>query len=212
MFEDLGKLIIAIQNNYDRICDIWSNIASAQINLKKKQVIDARENAEIIDSIWKYRALVNDEIINIMFNLNMIDYEKSSVTSRVKAQNSIEFKLDNYVTNHEYGKIPLKKCMNDLLGIRIIIDDIFTYDDIKEFMDKNFPTYKCIDSSKLSYVATHLYFENGNTFFPWELQIWMKKDERNNFASHKEYKQDYTKWERENRGGVENDQTFYDFE
>ena len=101
--------------------------------MKKKQVIDARENAEIIDSIWKYRALVNDEIINIMFNLNMIDYEKSSVTSRVKAQNSIEFKLDNYVTNHEYGKIPLKKCMNDLLGIRIIIDDIFTYDDIKEY-------------------------------------------------------------------------------
>lgn len=79
MFEDLGKLIIAIQNNYDRICDIWSNIASAQINLKKKQVIDARENAEIIDSIWKYRALVNDEIINIMFNLNMIDLNYSRI-------------------------------------------------------------------------------------------------------------------------------------
>jgi hypothetical protein len=205
MFEDLGKLIIAVQNNYERICDIWSNTSSLQLNLKKKQVIDARENAEILDSIWKYLSLVNDELINIMFNLNVIQYEKSSVTSRVKAQNSIEFKLDNYVTNHESGKIPLKKCMNDLLGIRIVIDDDFAYDDVKKYMNTNFPQYKCIDSSKLSYIATHVYFENGNTFFPWELQIWTKKDEKNNFASHKEYKQDYTKWERENRGGVEND-------
>lgn len=205
MFEDLGKLIIAIQDNYDRICKIWSETSCFQLNLKKKQVVDCQENSEILDSIWRYRSLVNNELINIMFSLNRIEYEQSSVTSRVKAQNSIEFKIDNYVTNHEAGKIPLKKCMNDLLGIRIIIDDIFSYDDIKKYMETYFPQYKCIDSSKLSYIATHVYFENGNKFFPWELQIWMKKDEENNFSSHKEYKQDYTKWERKNRGGVESD-------
>ncbi len=205
MFEDLEKLIIAIQYNYDRICDMWSNTEASRINLKKKQVIDARENSEILDSIWQYRALINAELINVMFDLNFIKYEKSSVTSRVKAQNSIEFKLDNYVTNHESGKIPLKKCLNDLLGIRIVIDDSFSHADVKQYMEEKFPQYKCIDSSKLSYIATHVYFENGNTFFPWELQIWTKKNEKSNLASHREYKQDYTKWERENRGGVEND-------
>ena len=73
-------------------------------------------------------------------------------------------------------------------------------------MGEKFPSYKCIDSSKISYIATHIYFENGNTFFPWELQIWTKKDEKNNFSSHKAYKQDYTRWEMDNnKGGVEGD-------
>ena len=37
------------------------------------------------------------------------------------------------------------------------------------------------------------------------LTNYLKKDEKNNFISHKEYKQDYTKWEKENKGGVEGD-------
>lgn len=212
MFEDLGKLIISIQNNYNRICNIWSENIEKPINLKKKLVINAREDAEILNSIWQYRSLINDEIISIMFDLHTISYANSTVTSRVKAQNSIEFKLENYYTNHEGGRIPLKKCLNDLLGIRIVMDCDFTFQEVKQYMDDNFPDYKCIDSSKLSYTATHVYFENGNSFFPWELQIWKKKDEKNNFISHKEYKQEYTKWEENNRGGVEGDQTFYDFE
>lgn len=197
MFEDLEKLIVAVQANYDRICNIWTTKSEKTFNLKKKLVIDAREDAEILNSIWQDRALINDELICIMFDLHQIDYEKSSVTSRVKAQNSIEFKLENYVANHEGGRIPLKKCLNDLLGIRIVIDDEFSHQDVKRYMNEKFPEYKCIESSKLSYIATHIYFENGNAFFPWELQIWTKKDEKSNFFSHKEYKQDYTKWERE---------------
>ena len=127
MFEDLGKLIIAIQSNYNRICNIWNEKIEKPINLKKKLVVNAREDAEILNCIWQYRSLVNDELIRIMFDLNTIPYNNSSVTSRVKAQNSIEFKLETYFTNHEEGRIPLKKCLNDLLGIRIVIDDDFTY-------------------------------------------------------------------------------------
>lgn len=205
MFEDLGKLMIAIQSNYDRVCNIWRDKSEKSINLKKKLVIDAREDAEILNIIWQYRSLVNDELVDIMFELDTIEYSNSSVTSRVKAQNSIEYKLENYCINHENGRIPLKKCLNDLLGIRIVIDDDFTYQEVKQYMEVNFPDYKCINSSKISYIATHIYFENGNSFFPWELQIWTKRDERNNFASHKEYKQEYTKWERANKGGVESD-------
>lgn len=100
-----------------RKCDIWSESVDKPINLKKKLVIDARDNVEILNSIWQYRSLINDELINIMHDLHTIPYDKSSVTSRVKAQNSIEFKLENYSSKHEGGKIPLKKCMNDLLGI-----------------------------------------------------------------------------------------------
>lgn len=205
MFEDLGKLIVAIQSNYDRICDIWIRNEDKPINLKKKLVINVMEDAEILKSIWRYRSLINDEIINIMFDLHTMHYDNSTVTSRVKAQNSIEFKLENYIAYHEGGRIPIKKCLNDLLGIRIVIDGNFAYQEVKQYMNEKFPDYKCIDSSKLSYIATHVYFENGNSVFPWELQIWKKKDEKDNFISHKEYKQDYTKWEKENKGGVEGD-------
>lgn len=205
MFEDLEKLIVAVQTNHDRICKIWSEKSDTIINLKKKMVINAREDVEIINSIWNYRSLVNDELVNIMFDLSRIEYQNSSVTSRVKAQNSIELKLENYIVNHENGRIPIKKCLNDLLGIRIVINDDFSPEEVKKYMQEIFPKYKCINSSKLSYIATHVYFEKGNFFFPWELQIWTKKDENKNYISHKEYKQGYTKWEKENKGGVVND-------
>ncbi len=123
MFEDLGKLIIAIQRNYDRVCDIWSKGNDASLNLKKRLVINAREDANILNKIWQYRSLINDELVSIMFDIHTIEFERSSVTSRVKAQNSIEYKIDNYCNNHENGKIPLKKCMNDLLGITDLVKE-----------------------------------------------------------------------------------------
>ena len=54
MFEDLGKLITVIQSNYIRICNIWSENVEKPINLKKKLVINAREDVEILNSIWQY--------------------------------------------------------------------------------------------------------------------------------------------------------------
>lgn len=208
MFTDLGHLIESVQNNYNRICNLW-DIKQYNINLKKWQVINIREENEILNSILKYRALINDEMINILFSLNDINYTNSSVTSRVKAQNSIEFKIENYIEYHEGGKIPIKKCINDLFGIRIVIESQFSYDDVKKYMEINFPGYKCIDSSKNSYIATHIYFEKGNYYFPWELQVWMKAHEADNYNSHKIYKQAYTKWESGNEGGVEDGETFY---
>lgn len=61
---------------------------------------------------------------------------------------------------------------------------------------------KCIDASKsVGYTAAHIYFSNNNYEFPWELQIWRAADETNNIELHKIYKQDYTKWETEAKGG-----------
>ena len=61
---------------------------------------------------------------------------------------------------------------------------------------------KCIDSSKdVGYIATHIYFKKDNYSFPWELQIWDKTHENSNIMLHEQYKQDYIKWEEENKGG-----------
>lgn len=70
-----------------------------------------------------------------------------------------------------------------------------------EFINMRHENLKCIDSSKKEYKATHIYFKQDNFNFQWELQIWNKIDEVNNIISHEKYKQDYAKWERENKGG-----------
>ncbi|MGN0484241.1 MAG: hypothetical protein ACI4HI_11895 [Lachnospiraceae bacterium] len=205
MLEDVGKLLPIIQKNYDTICRLWDEKKQISLNLKKKLVKDIRNNSQIFESIVTYRSLINDEMPNILFSLNSIPLENSIVTSRVKAQNSIEYKIENYIKNHQNGNIPIKKCFNDLLGIRLVIEGDFAYADVKAYMQENFPNYKCIDSSKKEYIASHIYFEESNYYFPWELQIWNKNNEAQNYLSHKYYKQDYTQWERINRGGVSDD-------
>jgi hypothetical protein len=62
------------------------------------------------------------------------------------------------------------------------------------------------------YIATHVYFKKDNFSFPWELQIWNKKDEEENILSHKMYKQHYIKWENNNKGGEKHGETFCDHE
>ena len=101
--------------------------------------------------------------------------------------------------NHENGKIPINKCFNDLLGIRIICNKQLTYEEILKLVDMKYSDLKCIDSSKYEYKATHIYFKKDNNTFQWELQVWNKVDEANNINSHERYKQNYVKWENENK-------------
>lgn len=204
MFEDLTIIISNIQEDYNKVCSLWDTEYEHNINLKRKLVIDVRKQPDILNEIIQYRSLLNNVSPEIGLKIINLKYKNSSVSSRVKAQNSIEYKIDNYIKNHANGRIPLKKCFNDLMGIRIITDDEFEFSDIGNFMKKNFAQYKCINSSKNEYIATHIYFEKGNRYFPWELQVWQKKDEQNNINSHSLYKQDYTKWEYCNGGGVNN--------
>lgn len=127
---------------------------------------------------------------------------KNEVNSRVKAQNSIEYKIYNYITEkHEYGEVALNKCFNDLYWIRIIFKNDVEYNVIKKFIDEKYKgTLKCYNVSKGDYVATHVYFKEDNYSFQWELQIWNKSNYKSNIISHEHYKQDYTKWEEENKG------------
>lgn len=202
MFDSLGKLIEFVDAYYKEVNVQWNQQFSGKVvNLKKKLVFDIRKDMDIFDMIMEYRSFVNQATIDFLLQLSDMNLEAATVTSRVKAQNSIEFKIDSYIKDHQSGKIPIKKCLNDLFGVRIVLDKVFSYDDVELYVSKTFPLYKCINSSKQDYIATHIYFEEGNFSFPWELQVWAKENEKRNYASHKEYKQDYTRWEKENKGG-----------
>ena len=201
---ELEKLINFIIKKYDEINLEWEkNENYNQLNMKKIQVADVYIDKEKLNYIFNYRNFINDKFPYIFSELQQIGF-LSNVTSRVKALNSIQYKIENYKLNHEDGKIPLKKCLNDLLGFRIVLLNDIDYNSVKSYIKDIFPSLKCIKSTKKEYDAVHIYFGNeNNKKFQWELQLWNKSKEKTNLKSHAEYKQDYTKWEsRNNKGGV----------
>ena len=204
MFEELEKLIDFIQSEYIEFNKKWkeSNYYS-KINLRNNLVCDLLDNELILEAIFNYREFINESNIQLIMDFKQFNTENSKVNVRTKTKNSIEYKIKNYIENHENGEIPIDKCLNDLFGIRIIMNKRLTYNQIVEFIRTKYKNLKCIDSSKKEYKATHIYFKQDNFNFQWELQIWNKEDENNNINSHEKYKQDYVKWEKENKGGNE---------
>ena len=202
MLFELEKLIDFIQIEYFKITDKWEKISnSPKINLKNNLVCDLVENKEILDLIIKYRDFINTNIIELLMGFKQFNNDKARVNIRAKAKNSIEYKIENYIKNHENGKIPINKCFNDLFGIRIICSDNLTNNQITNMVNNKYKKLKCIDSSKKEYRATHIYFKKDNYNFQWELQVWNESDEISNIKSHEKYKQDYVRWENENKGG-----------
>ena len=204
MLDILEKLINFIEEQYTYTNSLWIHSDKyVPINLKKKQInhIYDEENNNIMNTVLEYQSFMNEKILVISLELHRIEWEKCKINSRVKANNSIEDKIDRYCKKKERGKVPINSCFNDLLGFRIILYEKIDYDVIQKFIKSHFPKLKCINSSKDEYKAIHVYFYIDNFSLPWELQIWNIEDEQTNLESHKKYKQDYTNWENENRGG-----------
>lgn len=200
-FDALKDLIDHIQKEYAEITDEWLQGTKTKINLKRTYVSDVDINGPIYHSIMKYVQLLNERSAGVTSRLSFVcSYQ---VTARVKTQNSIEYKIQNYKTClHEFGKVAINKCINDLFGVRIILDTPLVFKEILAFIEETYQgKYKCIDSSKHDYKAVHLYFKDNNQVFPWELQVWNRRDMENNLASHRKYKQKYTTWERESKEG-----------
>ena len=202
MLEELEKLIEFIQTEYLHFNKKWQNSNYyTKINLKDNLVIDLSENEEILNAVFNYREFINENNIKLLMAFKQFSTENAKVNIRTKAKNSIEYKIKNYIENHENGKVPINKCLNDLFGIRIICTEKIENSKISELVKSKFENLKCIKSYRKDYKATHIYFRQGNFNFQWELQIWNKEDEINNINSHEKYKQDYIKWEKENKGG-----------
>lgn len=202
MLDELENLISFIQNEYIQFNEKWQNSDYYfKFDLKNNLIVDLSENEQMLNTIFNYREFINENNIQLLLDFKRFNTKNTKVNIRTKAKNSIEYKIKNYIENHENGKIPINKCLNDLFGIRIICAEKMGYSQITELIKYKFKNLKCIDSSKQDYKATHIYFRQGNFNFQWELQVWNREDEMNNINSHEKYKQDYIKWEKENKGG-----------
>ena len=198
MFKTLDQLIDKLLPLYNTINESWGKMDSFNsINLKKKSIADIQKEQKIWNSILQYRKFMAARQLDVLQEISSLQSDVSRISVRIKQLNSIEYKIYRYNVGELRGKVPINKCLNDLFGMRIIMDDSFTHDDLKEHIEESYPDMKLTDASKKEYVASHLYIKPSNQLFPWELQIWKKEDERNNLESHKLYKQDYTSWENE---------------
>ncbi len=154
-------------------------------------------DVNIMNYIYSYMDFLNN-MNDLQFEIQKLNLS-CKVTSRVKQNNSVQDKFKRYMASkHQFGEVPLKKCVNDIMGFRIVLNEFYTHDEVINFLKSNFQNIRVISADKDEYVAVHAYFITGdNKSFQWELQIWNKKDEKENLSSHYKYKQEYVTWENE---------------
>lgn len=195
MYDDFIKLVDIISQCYLACTEDWKTLNSSSYNLKRILVRDIDFNNELYKTIIEYRKLLERHAPNLILQAEQI----SNTEVRIKNINSIDSKIRNYkeMKKHEKGTTPIIKSINDLMGIRIVLEEPISLEEIKRYVLEKYPSYRVISSNKNGYVAIHVYFQISNFYFPWELQVWDKAHAVNNKQVHSMYKQEYTKWEKE---------------
>ncbi|MEV2605723.1 hypothetical protein ABNF14_18580 [Paenibacillus larvae] len=187
------------------------------INMKKQLVRDTFEDGlnivkeDFYSLVQNYHEMLKAFIVETELEY---DYADLHLRMRVKQMESIMHKLIFYKTGKkEEGKVPINKCLNDLLGIRILIGGFdYNCNKFNDLYQKIKSTHKIkIENRSIEgYRGTHIYFYVNNQAFPWELQIWNKAHEKENEQLHKTHKskREYIKWpntyknSKEHEGGV----------
>ena len=191
---------------YEEFTAKWNDeYKGVKINLRKKTIKEVGGvDGPLYGDVVSYLSFLNENSPLITVCLLQHGEFVFRVSCRVKARNSVVYKMDHYTNTkeHEFGNVSVNKCLNDLFGARLILDDNITFEELNALVnDLGIKNIRCMDSSKGDYLASHIYFRKDNKNFPWELQIWTKQNELNNLESHKMYKQGYTKWEEESKKG-----------
>ncbi|MEK5415270.1 hypothetical protein [Paenibacillus sp. FSL L8-0708] len=214
-FDSIKALVIDICSVHSSFSRDFNGMAKSQIlNLRKRSVsnIFSKDSAtekkgtllesSFLELIHEYQDALGKIIINMDYEY---DYKHFDFRLRIKQRDSIINKLFHYrYTKGEQGGMPINKCLNDLLGFRILINDFdHTCEEVSNFFaELGLIDYKlfCYDASKEdAYKATHIYIFGENNFFPWELQIWNPIHAERNELSHKEHKskREYINWPQE---------------
>lgn len=202
--ETYKKIIHIIYEEHNNYTKQWIQKQINPYNLGKVCMCDICNvkngviiSADFIKHIDSYKS----ELMSLYFDiLGRIEKECNiNIKGRIKNDDSIMLKIGKKA-KQEDGKFPINKCLNDLLGFRIIDSEYGTnIAPLKVYLDDIIKNKKArirqMKRNNGAYSAYHVYFRGENNyFFPVELQIWDKKDEKSNLASHVIYKKEYTSW------------------
>lgn len=207
-----------IQKVIDEICFLhnefslsWRTLLEQPLNLKKNTVrsvtalSEEQEMFTVDKGFFTEIREYTDKLTELTFQTDLeYTYKELDLRMRVKNPESIVYKLKYYrIGKKDAGRFPINKCLNDLMGFRIVVEQFDHTCNEFEKMIKNLinayddSPYKIrkTNASKNEYKATHIYIHGEkNTFFPWELQIWNLNDVNNNMQSHEKHKQNYVEW------------------
>jgi len=188
-----------IYENHNLYCNDWHCTLKNDINLKRKTIDDIYKDSENMDlDFLKYMLLFLKDLDSLQDEIIFYFSQKPfiNVRSRIKGMDSILNKISIKKHSSDRGKIPINKCLNDLLGVRIIDDNwnkklSYVKEYVLEAKNKGY-RIKGIERELEGYKGYHIYFRGlNNKHFPIELQIWDKSDEDNNIKSHFKRKQNH---------------------
>lgn len=142
-----------------------------------------------IKSILAYRLNLHESINDYLYRTDLYDI---SYFYRVKTSESILDKIKRFQQRSE--SYPVNSILNDIFGARIIVSS----EDISQIMEQldnwkeKYGLKNWYLRDKEEYIGIHIYFKNSSNFYyPWELQIWDKKDAERNIQSHMKYKTEF---------------------
>ena len=183
---EVKQIISEINAIHKRFSDDYFEIGKIEkINLSRTIANVSTEH------IYKYRLTLH-ESINDYLMAATIDIK---YFYRVKTRESIDDKIERF-SNRE-DQYPVNNWLNDIFGARIVLssDDISQILELLDDWQDKYGLKNWYLRNKEGYRGLHIYFKNKNNFyFPWELQIWDKKDVEQNITNHERFKRNFVKY------------------
>lgn len=138
--------------------------------------------------IYKYRLTLHESVNDYLMTADI----EIKYFYRVKTRESIDDKIARF-SNRE-DQYPVNNWLNDIFGARIILsaDEIDAVMNLLDDWQDELGLKNWYLREKESYRGLHVYFKNkSNFYFPWELQIWDKKDIQSNIHNHEKFKRNF---------------------
>lgn len=141
------------------------------------------------EHILSYRLNLHESINDYLFRADLYDI---AYFYRVKTSESILDKIERFKQRSE--GYPVNSIMNDIFGARIIVEtkDIMQIMECLDDWKEKYGLKNWYLRDKEEYIGIHIYFKNAcNFYYPWELQVWDRKDAEKNIQSHIKYKRNF---------------------
>lgn len=182
--KNVEKLISEINRiHYDFSKDYFDVKNIEKLNLSKTI------NHIPVEYILKYRLNLHESINDYLMNADLNDV---NYYYRVKTSESILDKINRFELNGD--KYPVNNWLNDIFGARVVLStsEIKQIEKLLDVWKERYNLKNWYKRDKNGYKGIHLYFKNkSNFYFPWELQIWDKKDVQSNIDNHIKYKRNF---------------------
>ena len=162
--KDTGNILETITIDWNMLSDV-----SYRTNLGKslKNTLRKFQKEELFDEVDKL-------IMHFIEHSDRISYDH-----RVKSLQSCSIKYEKY-----FPSVPVEKAFNDILGIRIIVDDYSIIEQIELPEEIKIADMRNGKANDDGYRAVHMYYQKDHFHYPIEIQFMTSRDRQFNEWLH----------------------------